>query len=77
MLKNIMLSRIVPVNEEINVLAPVPEEEQSPVEVGFDICGTDPKPEIPIDKGKPWMHLNLPCVLKSFTSLMLMFCCIR
>jgi hypothetical protein len=23
------------------------------------------------------MHLNLPCVLKSFTSLMLMFCCIR
>jgi hypothetical protein len=23
------------------------------------------------------MHLNLPCVLKSFTSLKLMLCCIR
>jgi hypothetical protein len=72
-----MLSHIVPVNEEINVVEPVPEEEQSSVEVGFDICGTDPEPKIPVDQGKPRMHLNLPCVLKSFTSLMLMFCCIR
>jgi hypothetical protein len=23
------------------------------------------------------MHLNLPCILKSFTSLKLMLCCIR
>jgi hypothetical protein len=49
MLKHVMLSRIVPVNEEINVVAPVPEEEQSPVEIGFDICGTDPEPEILVD----------------------------
>jgi hypothetical protein len=48
-----MLSRIVPVNKEINVLAPIPEEEQSLVEVGFDIYGTNPEPEILIDKGKP------------------------
>jgi hypothetical protein len=41
------------VNEEINVVAPVPEEEQSPVEIGFDICGTDLEPEIPVDQGKP------------------------
>jgi hypothetical protein len=77
MLKHIMLSCIVPVNEEVNVVTPVPEEEQSLVEVGFDICGTDLEPEIPIDQGKPWMHLNLPCILKSFTSLMLMLCYIR
>jgi hypothetical protein len=47
------------------------------VEVGFDICGTDPEPKIPVDQGKPWMHLNLPCVLESFISLILMLCCIR
>jgi hypothetical protein len=63
------------VNEEINVV--VPEEEPSSVEVGFDICGTNPETEIPIDQGKPRMHLNIPCILKSFTLLMLMFCGIR
>jgi hypothetical protein len=57
------------VNEEITEVEPVPEEEPTSVEVGFDICGTDPEPKIPIDQGKLWMHLNLPCVLKSFTSL--------
>jgi hypothetical protein len=72
-----MLSRIVPVNEDVNVVEPIPEEGQSSVEVGFDICGTDPEPEIPVNQGKPRMHLNLPCVLKRFTSLMLMLCCIR
>jgi hypothetical protein len=72
-----MLSRIVPVSEEVNVVKPVLEEEQSPVEVGFDICRTDPKLEIPVDQGKPQMHLNLPCVLKSFTSPLLMLCYIR
>jgi hypothetical protein len=55
------------VNEEANVIESVPEEEQSPVEVGFDICGIDPEPEIPVDQGKPRMHLNFPCILKSFT----------
>jgi hypothetical protein len=71
-----MLSHIVPVNEEVNVVAPVPEEEQSPVEIGFNICGTDPESKIPVDHGKLRMHLNIPCVLKSFTSLILMLCCI-
>jgi hypothetical protein len=65
------------VNEEINVVKHVLEEEQLLVEVGFDICGTEPEPEIPVDQGKPRMHLNLPCVLKSINSLMLMLCCIR
>jgi hypothetical protein len=52
MLKHVILSRIVPVNEEVNVVEPIPEEEQSPVEVGFDIYGTDPEPKIPVDQGK-------------------------
>jgi hypothetical protein len=43
-------------NEEINIVEPVLEEGQSPVEVGFDICGTDLEPKIPIDQGKPRMH---------------------
>jgi hypothetical protein len=55
------------VNEEVAVVKPVPEEEQTSVEVGFDICGTKPEPELPADQGNPRMHLNLPCVLKSFT----------
>jgi hypothetical protein len=44
------------VNEEVDVVEPVPEEGQSPEEVGFDIYGTNPKPEILIDQGKPQMH---------------------
>jgi hypothetical protein len=47
-------------NEEVNVVEPIPKEEQSPVEVGFDICGIDLELEIPIDQGKPRMHLILP-----------------
>jgi hypothetical protein len=39
------------------------------VEVGFDICGTDPEPEFSVDQGKPRLHLNLPCILKSFLHL--------
>jgi hypothetical protein len=49
MLKHVILSRIVPVNEEINMVEPVPEEEQSSMEVEFDICGTNLEPKIPVD----------------------------
>jgi hypothetical protein len=76
-IEHTLSSRVVLVNEEINMVEPVLEEEQLSVEVGFDICGTNPKPELPVDQGKPWMHLKLACVLKSFTSLILMFCFIR
>jgi hypothetical protein len=44
------------VNKEVDVVELVLEEGQSLVEVGFDICGTNPKPEILIDQGKPRMH---------------------
>jgi hypothetical protein len=62
-------SRVVPVNEEVTEVESVPKEEPTSMEVGFDICGTDPEPELPVDQGKSQMHLNLPCVLKSFSSL--------
>jgi hypothetical protein len=57
------------VNEEITKVESIPEEEPTSVEMGFDICGADPKPELLVDQGKPRMHLNLHCVLKSFTLL--------
>jgi hypothetical protein len=65
------------VNEEIAEVESVPEEESTSMEVGFDICGTDPEPELPVDQGKPRLHLTLPCVLKSFTSLILRLYCIK
>jgi hypothetical protein len=61
------------VNEEVNVVKPVSEEGQSPVEVEFDICGTDPEPEIPVDQGKPRMHTTPPCVLQNLHHLCLCF----
>jgi hypothetical protein len=69
-------SRVVPVNEEITEVESVSEEEPTSVEVGFDIYGTDSEPELPVDQGKPRVHLNPPCVLKSFISLMLIPYCI-
>jgi hypothetical protein len=44
------------VNEEITEVKSVPEEETTSVEVRFDICGTDPEPELPVDQGKPRIH---------------------
>jgi hypothetical protein len=57
------------VNEEIAEVESVPAEEPTSVEVGFDICGTDPEPELSVDQGKPRLHLTLPCVLKSLLHL--------
>jgi hypothetical protein len=46
------------VNEEITEVEPIPEEESMSVEVGFNICGIDPEPKIPVDQGKPRMHFK-------------------
>jgi hypothetical protein len=54
---------------EVNVVEPVPEEELSPVEVGFDICGTDLEPEIPVEALDAY---NPSLCFTKFTSLMLM-----
>jgi hypothetical protein len=46
------------VSEEITEVETVPEEEPMSVEVGFNICGTDPEPELPVDQDKPRMHFK-------------------
>jgi hypothetical protein len=62
------------VNEEINVVKPVPEEEPSSVEVRFDICGIDPEPEIPVDQGKPRMHTTLLVFYKVYITYAYALC---
>jgi hypothetical protein len=57
------------VSEEIAEVESVSKEEPTLVEVGFNICGTDPKPELLVDQGKPRLHLTLPNVLKSLLHL--------
>ena len=53
MLKNMLLFCVESQSEPILVEQVV---EESPVVSGFDICGTDPEPEI-INEGKPrFMH---------------------
>ena len=60
-----LLPRVV--NESENVIVNQVVEEVNPtVEVGFDICGTSPKPDFSDNQGKPRMHLNLPCVLQIY-----------
>lgn len=54
----LLLSRVV--SESENPFADQVSAEVNPsVEVGFDICGTDPEPEYIVNQGKPRMHLNL------------------
>ena len=53
MLKHMLLFRVESESEPILVEQVVKE---SPVVLGFDICGTDPEPKI-INEGKPrFMH---------------------
>jgi hypothetical protein len=49
----VFILRVVTENES-DIIEPVPEEVVPPVEVGFDICGTDPEP-VYLDntQGKP------------------------
>jgi hypothetical protein len=42
------------------IVEPSLEENNPPVEVGFDICDTLPESDYPDNQGKPRMHLNLP-----------------
>ena len=62
MLNMALLLRVV--NESEHVVVNQVEEEVNPsVEVVFDIGGTSPEPDFSVNQGKPWMYLNLPCVL--------------
>ena len=66
MLKHILLFHVESKSEPILVEQVV---EESLVVSGFDICGTDPEPEI-VNEGKPRMHLTLPCVLQILSLLL-------
>ena len=60
------------VNESENVVVNQVVEEVNPsIEVGFYTCGTSPVLDFSINQGKPRMHLNLPCVLKIISLLLL------
>ena len=55
------------VNEGEHMVVNQVEEVVNPsIEVGLDICGTTPEPDLSTNQGKPWMHLNLPCVLQIY-----------
>ena len=60
------------VNKSENmVVNQVVEGVNPPVEVGFDICGTSPEPDFFDNRGKPRMHLNLPCVLQIYITFII------
>ena len=63
------------VNESENMVVNlVVEEVNPPVEVGFDICVTSPELDFFDNQGKPWMHLNLPCVLQIYIAFAFKYC---
>ena len=65
------------VNKNKNVVVNQVVEEVTPsVEVGFEIGGTSPEPDYSDNQGKPWMHLNLPCVLQIYITFIIK-CCIK
>jgi len=47
-----LLSHVVTLGEEVTV-DQVPGEENPPVEVGFDICGSSGEPNTSTNQGKP------------------------
>ena len=68
-----LLPRVVNESENM-VVNQVVEEVNPPVEVGFDICGTSPELDFSINQGKPWMHLNLPCILQIYIAFAFKYC---
>ena len=71
MLNMALLLRVVNEGEHV-IVNQVVEEVNPSVEVGLDNCGATPEPDFSVNKGKPWMHLNLPYVLQidfAFASL--------
>ena len=59
-----LLLRVV--NESESVVVNQVVEEVHPTVVVFGIYGMSPEPNFSDNQGKPRMHLNLPCVLRSY-----------
>ena len=73
MLNMALLLRVVNEGEHM-VINQVVEEVNPSVEVGSDTCGTSHEPNFSVNQGKPWMHLNLPCVLQVFIAFAFLYC---
>ena len=73
MLSMALLQRVVNEGEHV-VVNQVVEEVDPSVEVGVDIGGTTPDPDFSVNKGKPRMHLNLPCVLQIDFAFAFLYC---
>ena len=73
MLNMALLLRVVNEGEHV-VVNQVVEEVSSPVELGFDNCGTTRDPNFFVNEGKPRMHLNLPCVLQNYFAFAFIYC---
>jgi hypothetical protein len=63
-----LLSRVVTEGEEVTV-DQIPEEENPPVEVGFDICGSSREPNTSTNQGKPRSIQPILVVYKCFYNL--------
>ena len=73
MLNMALLLRVVNEGEHV-VVNQVVEEVDPSVEVGFDIGGTTPEPDLSVNEGKPRMHLNLPCDLQINFAFAFLYC---
>ena len=73
MLNMALLLCVVNEGEHV-VVNQVVEEVDPSVEVGDDIGGTTPDPDFSVNEGKPWMHLNLPCVLQIYIAFAFKYC---
>ena len=63
------------VNEGEHVVVNQVVEEVNPsVEVRLDNCGATLEPDFSVNEGKPWMHLNLPCVLQIDFAFAFLYC---
>ena len=73
MLNMALLLHVVNEGEHV-VVNQVIEEVNPSVEVRFDNCGTTLEPDFSVNKGKPRMHLNLPCVLQNYFAFAFIYC---
>ena len=68
-----LLLRVVNQSEHV-VVNQVEEGVNPSVEVGLDNCVATPEPNFSVNEGKPWMHLNLPCVLQVDFAFAFLYC---
>ena len=73
MLNMALLLHVVNEGEHV-VVNQVVEEVNPSVEVGLDNCVATLELYFSVKEGKPWMHLNLPCVLQIDFAFAFLYC---